>query len=54
MKFAKIMGLVLLVINAANSVPVKEEKQEEEIMDVEEMLFSNVMDDDMIEDNTSM
>ena len=48
-KFAKIVGLVLLVFNAANSVPVKEEQE----VDVEEMLFSNVIDDNMMEDNTS-
>ena len=52
MKLAKIVGLVLLVINAVSSVPVKE--QEEEIVDVEEMLFSNLMDDNVMEDNTSV
>ena len=54
MKFAKIVGLVFLVVNAANSVPVKEEQEEakEKTVDIE-VLFDNVMDENVMEDNTS-
>ena len=55
MKFAKIVGFVFLVINAANSVPVEEEQEEakEEVVDIEEMLFSNADYYNVMEDNTS-